>query len=179
MTDLRSKVAYLRGLAQGLELGDQSKEGRMIAEMLNVVGELTDNLTNLASEHEDLGVYVDVLDTDLQDLEEEIYGAEEQATDALTEYVVEAGEEVPGLGPTGEMAGAENLAAGYPCPTCGEQVRGEQDNLEDLRSGSEGSIALRLSCPGCGTHFHRTEPGTVTCIEPEDELTDLCYPKGE
>lgn len=172
MTDLRSKVAYLRGLSDGLELDSSSKEGRMISELLGVVGEMADSLAALESEQEELETYVDVIDTDLQDLEEEVFGDEETGLEAL------AGEALP----LGEPLGSGSVIADcYVCPNCGEHVSREnsdEDFAQDL-SASEGTILTRLICPECGIAFHSTEPGTITYIDAEDELTDLPYPTKE
>ena len=53
MKDLEQKVAYLQGLADGLNLED-SKEGRVISEMLDVMEEIVGCLTFLRDEQEDI-----------------------------------------------------------------------------------------------------------------------------
>jgi|GEM_PF-778880 len=190
MKDLRSRVAYLQGLSAGLELNTASREGRMISEMLSVFGDLAETVTALASEHDDLETYVDVLDTELQDLEDEVFGdgmvdptaGEEGDDDVVTGYRVQewvAGDPGP-CEVYGEPLGSgSRIADAYVCPSCGEHVACREDDVADLAGTVQGSIALRLQCPGCGTTFCCTEPGTVTYVDAEDELTDLPYPTKE
>lgn len=168
MTDLSSKVAYLRGLSDGLELDTTSKEGRLIAELLGIVGEMADSIASLASGQEELETYVDVLDTDLQDLEDEVFGDDEtELEDAAARAL-----------PYGEPLGSAGLIADcYVCPNCGGMVSRElaEDDPTVETSASEGTILTRLVCPECHTVFHSTEPGTATYIDSEDELTDLAH----
>jgi hypothetical protein len=178
MEDLRSRVEYLKGLADGLGLDTASKEGKMITEMLRVVGDIAEGLTGLASDQEDIEAYLDVVDSDLQDLEEDVYGTEEYEEDddeeeagidqTLDDYeTAEAGE----LGP----------AEPYTCPSCGEPVHTSDPGVarHEGQLGSGGPVALMLTCPRCGTAFHVAQPDLLTGVRPEDEMTDLPYPTKE
>jgi hypothetical protein len=186
MKDLRSRVAYLRGLSAGLELDTASREGRMISEMLSVVGDIAESLTVLAAEQEDLETYVDVLDTDLQDIEDELFldddEDEDDTVDEAQEYTVREWvvNDVDQCDLHGEPLGSgSQIADSYVCPTCGEHVPVREDEAAAVGGATQGSIVLRLYCPGCGTTFCSTEPGTITYIDAEDELTDLAYPTKE
>ena len=46
--DISKKVAYIKGLADGLELDKESKEGKIIAAMLDVLDEMADTITEMA-----------------------------------------------------------------------------------------------------------------------------------
>jgi predicted RNA-binding Zn-ribbon protein involved in translation (DUF1610 family) len=173
--DLRSRVAYLQGLAAGLELDTNSREGRMISEMLSVFQDLAESFTGLAAEQEDLETYVDVLDTDLQELEDQVFGDEDNGV--VTEWV--SGDAEDDAGQAAALGSGSRIADCYVCPTCGEHVAGREDEAAAVGGALHGSIVLRLVCPRCGNAFCATEPGLVTYIEPEDELTDLPYPTKE
>ncbi len=75
MKDLQQKVAYLQGLTDGMELSD-SKEGKVISEILGVLKDVTEYLEFLKGEQDDLEDYIESIDSDLADLEEEIYDDE-------------------------------------------------------------------------------------------------------
>lgn len=172
MKDLRGRVEYLKGLSEGLALDTASREGKMITQMLQVVGEMADGIASLASEHDNLQAYVDVLDADLQDLEEAVSGEYEDNDEDDVEAPGGGREEEHGRppGPSGFRTGIFN------CPTCGETVQmSDGGTAEPRRTTESGLVMVMLTCPECGTLFGVTEPDAVTYIEPRDELTDLPY----
>ncbi len=54
MTDLRSRVAYLHGLAEGLDLDTGSPHGRVLAGVLDVLGDLAEEIEELTVMQGDL-----------------------------------------------------------------------------------------------------------------------------
>ena len=67
------KVAYLRGLADGLKLSDETAEGKIILNMLEVLDDLALSVTDLEDAVIELGETVDVIDEDLEDVEDFLY----------------------------------------------------------------------------------------------------------
>ena len=82
MKELLQKVAYLQGLADGLELED-SKEGRLIKEMLTVLDAMTDYIGALDEQMEDMEDYLESLDSDLADVEEEVFEFDDEDDDMV------------------------------------------------------------------------------------------------
>lgn len=80
MKELLQKVAYLQGLADGLELED-SKEGRLIKEILSLLDAMTDYMGALDDQVEDMEDYLESIDSDLADVEDEVFGEEEDDED--------------------------------------------------------------------------------------------------
>ena len=71
---ISEKVAYLKGLADGMELEkDASKEGKLILKIIDILENVGLDLEDLESEVEDLGDAVDVLSEDVEDLETIVY----------------------------------------------------------------------------------------------------------
>ena len=68
------KVAYLRGLADGLKLTDTSAEGKVLLNVIEVLDDLALSVTDLEDAVEELGEVVDAIDDDLQDVEDALYG---------------------------------------------------------------------------------------------------------
>lgn len=60
------KVAYLRGLADGLKLTDTSAEGKVLLNVIEVLDDLALSVTDLEDAVEELGEVVDAIDDDLQ-----------------------------------------------------------------------------------------------------------------
>ncbi len=103
MADLRKRVAYLQGMMAGMDLGDQSREARVLSEMVGVLEDMADSLMQLSDTHSTLESYVESIDQDLQELEEEIY--------------------------QGQMKEEEMVEV--ECPTCHDMVCFSSDILED------------------------------------------------
>lgn len=76
MKELLQKVAYLQGLADGMEL-EESKEGRLIREILNVLDAMADYIGALDDQVDDIEDYLESIDADLADVEDEVFGEEE------------------------------------------------------------------------------------------------------
>ncbi len=77
MQNLREKIAYLQGLTKGLDIDDLTKEGKVLSGIIELLGEVADQLEDIEVAHEDLEEYVETIDEDLFDLEGDIFGTEE------------------------------------------------------------------------------------------------------
>lgn len=63
------KVAYLKGLAEGLDIDKKSKEGKLFAAIIDTLEELAGDIAELESNAWDLGEAIDQVSDDLEDLE--------------------------------------------------------------------------------------------------------------
>jgi predicted RNA-binding Zn-ribbon protein involved in translation (DUF1610 family) len=105
MNELKSRVAYLQGLSSGLNLNQDTTEGKLFSGIINILGEIAENFDKLEKSHEELEDYLETVDEDLSSLEEEIYGK--------------------------RKASAEEDYVEVECPNCGETVCFDADILED------------------------------------------------
>ena len=72
---ISEKVAYLKGLAEGLDLDtEKSKEGKLISVMIGILEEIAMSIEDLEENDLDLGEEIDVLSDDLADVEEIVFG---------------------------------------------------------------------------------------------------------
>lgn len=104
MCELKAKVAYLQGMSAGLDLSQDSKEGRLLKGIIEVLDEFAQTVGGLEEGQEQLEDYVESLDEDLYHLEDDFY-----EDDACKE---------------GEYLEVD-------CPKCGETVCFDSDILED------------------------------------------------
>ena len=74
---LGERAAYLKGLAEGLKISSESDEGKLLHEIINMLEDVTDSVTALEDECDRLNDYVEELDEDLGDVEEYLYGDDE------------------------------------------------------------------------------------------------------
>lgn len=103
MDSLKSRVAYLQGMAAGMDLPASSKEGRLLNGILDVLGDFAEVVEGLGEAQEQLEDYVETIDEDLTTLEEDLCECDE-----CDEHYVEVD-----------------------CPGCGETVMFNSDILED------------------------------------------------
>ncbi len=74
MNYLTEKVAYLKGLAEGLGVEESSKEGKLLLHVVDTLEEFADVLGDTIESQIELEEYVDFMDEDLAEIEEDIYG---------------------------------------------------------------------------------------------------------
>jgi hypothetical protein len=137
---LTEKAAYIRGLAEGLDLDKTTKEGKILAALLDLVTDMAAEIADLTEEAQYLEDYVDELDEDLGDVESAVYGDDEDEDDEDFEC-------------DGNCEGCDGCDVDdedeeyyeAQCPSCGEVVRFEIDvDPEDW------------VCPACGEKFDCT-----------------------
>ena len=125
--NLVEKAAYLKGLAEGLGMDAQSKEGRLWAA-------LNDLLADMAHEIEDLHEADDRLDDALDELAGELSYLEELSCD------LEKLDDDDDGAADDDDAEYDGVVYDATCPVCGKEISFDEETLE---SGS-------IRCPGCG-----------------------------
>ena len=75
---ISEKSAYLKGLADGMNLDTEKAEGKLIAGLLDLVSDIATTVETLDEDYEELCDYIDELDSDLGDLEEFVYLEDEE-----------------------------------------------------------------------------------------------------
>ncbi len=88
---ITEKSAYLKGLADGMNLDTEKAEGKLIAGLLDLVSDIAVTVETLDEDYAELADYVDELDSDLGDLEEYVY-LEDEEDECLCDDDCEFGE---------------------------------------------------------------------------------------
>ena len=83
MYELLEKVSYLRGLVEGLGINEDSKEGKIIVNMTDLLDDIVSAMAELDASQSDLDEYVETIDEDLSDVENFLYGDEEDDDDGI------------------------------------------------------------------------------------------------
>lgn len=135
---ISEKVAYLKGLAEGLDLDTaKSKEAKLISVMIGILEEVGLSIEDLEENAEALGEEIDAISDDLSDVEKVVFGEEEE-DDAWDDDFFEV--ECPTCGADIEI-NEDVLEAGVvECPSCGEQF------AIDLSDEEEGHCCGRGHC---------------------------------
>ncbi len=118
---ITEKVAYLKGLAEGLALDESKPEAKVIKAMLDVLDDIALSVSDLEDGMDLISEQLDAVDEDLDELEGFVY---EDLDDCCCDDCCDDEEE--------EYYDVE-------CPSCGEVICVDGDILE------EGSI----NCPKC------------------------------
>lgn len=127
---LNERVAFLKGLAEGLDIKDEGKEGRVLNGIIEVLAEMADAISELENAHQELDEYVENLDEDLSDLEETLFG-----DDDLDDDDDDLDDEDDDEGFTSADGYVQTV-----CPHCGGKFFLDQTALEDEEL---------LTCPLC------------------------------
>lgn len=127
---ISEKVAYLKGLAEGLNLDtEKSKEGKLISVMIGILEEVGLSIEDLEENALALGEEIDVLSDDLADVESEVFGEDEEDDDDFFEVECPNCEEPL-------VIDDEALAAGeIQCPNC--ETRFSLDLSDDTVEADE------------------------------------------
>ena len=141
---ISEKVAYLKGLAEGLNIDtEKSKEGKLISMMMDILQDVALELEDLQAEQAELGEEIDAVSDDLGDVESLLYDDEDEDFD--DDYDEDEDEE-------------EDCYASV-CPNCGDEIYFDDSVLE---SGE-------VICPGCGQRLNFDLSSLVNDEENEDE----------
>ena len=114
---ISEKVAYLKGLAEGLDLDtEKSKEGKLISVMIGILEEVGLSLEDMEENALNLGEEIDALSDDLADVESIVYDEDEDDEDEDEEDGFEV--ECPNCDEP-LFIGDDELAEGVVvCPNC-------------------------------------------------------------
>ena len=124
------KVAYLKGLMEGMKFDKKSDEGKLFSVIVDILGDMADDIEDVASDLYDLGEDVDAISDDLSDVEDYLCGDEDwDDEDDEDDYDYDEDED-----------DEEPMFFEVTCPACDETITVDEDVL------NLGSI----QCPNCG-----------------------------
>lgn len=132
--DTTESLGYLKGLIEGLDLGDNKKETKVFSAIVDVLSNLVEDIDDMTDGVEMLADQVDAVDEDLADLEEYVYDDdydECDCDDCCDDDDEEFEVECP-LCNTPFTVDAETALNGtVPCPNCGEMLEFEVEEADD------------------------------------------------
>ena len=123
--EISEKVAYLKGLAEGMELDTEKKEGKLLAAIIDVLDDIALELQDREDEQAELSEGLDAVSDVLEDVEDIVFDDYDEDDD--DEYEED------------ELDEDEDCFA-TTCPTCEETIYIDESILD------EGEVV----CPNCG-----------------------------
>ena len=164
MTNLE-RVAYIRGLAEGLELDTDKKEVKVLDAMLTLLEDMALSISDLEEAYEDMADQLDAVDEDLCTLEDDFYEEDkccEDCEDDDDEFYYEV--TCPNCQETICLSEDIIEEGQIDCPNCGEGLEFDiNDVLDDYGCGDDcdchddccgGSHKEEKSGSGCGCGNH-------------------------
>ena len=174
---MKEKAAYLKGLIDGLGIDENTKEGKVIKAMSELLSEMAETVDSIDEDVTHAYDQINDLSDELEDLEADLYeededGESEDAEDEDTDGDDDAKDDDIASEPFYEVA----------CPNCGETVYVSEDDLDageancahcgvtfevalegdGEEDAEDGPVQYEVTCPDCGT----------TAVFEEDELLD-------
>lgn len=146
--DICEKIAYIKGLAEGLNLDATTKEGKILSAIIDLLGDITSEICEIEDGCDELMEQIDAVDEDLSSVEDIIYGDDDEdcccdCDDCCDDEVYE-----------------------IECPACHDVIYLDEEMLEE-----EG-----MTCPNCGTElefdFDDECDCEACCCEHDDEDKD-------
>ena len=140
--EISEKVAYLKGLAEGLALDTDTKEGKLIAAIIDVLDVMAEKFVDLEDDLCDVEDGLDAVSDDLSDVEEVLYGMDDEDEDD-EDYDDDDDESY-----------FETT-----CPVCEEEIVFDEDTLD---SGE-------IRCPNCGEKLEFDLSDLANAKDSEDD----------
>ena len=144
---VKEKVAYLKGLAEGLGLDSESKEGKLISVIIDTLSAIADEIEELNENALDIGEELDAISDDLADVEEFLFDDDYDDDD----------DDFDGFGGFDDDDDDFDDDDECGCPIC---------------SGDD--FSYQIECPSCGADIDLEESdlarGSVTCEACGEEL---------
>ena len=145
---LNERASYIKGLCDGMELDKNSKEGKVIAALTDLISEMAIAIEELEEEVCDLRDYIEEIDEDLGEVEEAL------CEDELYDDEYECDGDCCCCDEDCDLCDDDDEFFEVECPSCGETIC------------FDGSIdPEELACPACGEKFE--------CLISEDDIKAL------
>jgi len=126
--DICEKIAYIKGLAEGLALDDTTKEGKVLAAIIDLLGDITEEICDIEDGCDALLEQIDAVDEDLADLEEFVYEDDDDDDCDCCDC-------------DDDCCDCDDEVYEVECPACNDVIYLDAEMLEE-----DGMV-----CPNCGT----------------------------
>lgn len=129
MSKMGEKVAYLKGLAEGLGINAENDKGKLMLAVIDTLEAFADECRENEEKLEELQEYVEEIDSDVSDLEEALFSDEDddEADDEYDDEEDDDDEDGDGL-------------IEYECPHCGTVIFFDEEAFD---------MEQEHLCPNC------------------------------
>ena len=151
--DILEKCAYIKGLAEGLNLDATKPEGKVLNAIIDLLGDITEEICDIEDGCDELMEQIDAVDEDLASLEEIIYEDDEDDCDCCDCDCCD----------DDDCDCCDDEVYEIECPVCNDIIYLDGEMLEE-----EGMI-----CPNCKTELEFDFDGCdCDCCDCEEAETE-------
>ena len=192
---MKEKAAYLKGLIDGLGIDENTKEGKVIKAMSELLSEMAETVDSIDEDVTHAYDQINDLSEELEDLEADLYedeDAEDEEDDSDDETEADDDDD------NADVAGEPYYEVA--CPACGKTVYVSEDDLDageancahcgvtfevaleadEEEPDEDAPVQYEVTCPDCGTtavfeeeELLEGEPKCPNCGKPLDfEVTE-------
>ncbi|MBP1571720.1 MAG: hypothetical protein J6C76_07460 [Oscillospiraceae bacterium] len=154
---LTEKLAYIKGLAEGLGVDETTKEGKVLLALVDLMDDVTTAVSELESDMDQAYEELDAIDEDLTDIEDFLWEDEDEDECDCCDCDCDDDDECDCCDCEDDDELFDGGIYEITCPKCGEIVCMDEDMLFSPDCG----------CPNCGTSFEIDFDG-VECCDDED-----------
>ncbi|HOJ09116.1 MAG TPA: hypothetical protein PK733_00795 [Clostridiales bacterium] len=126
MNYLRERVAYVKGLAEGMQISETSNEGKLLRAIIDVLDDIALAVDDIEETQDQQGEQIEDLDQDLAEIESMIFDYEDDENDDDD----------------------ESYDYNYNTCSCGCDHEHEQDHSFESDEGNEHDLCM-VECPYC------------------------------
>lgn len=149
MNYLKEKVAYLKGLAEGMQISDSTNEGKLLKAIIDVLEDIAISVDDIEEVQEQLSEQVDEMDEDLAEIESLVFDEESESNQCECGCEDEDEED--------DDQDDDDTVTEFDCPHCGENIV-----LEEAFINKDSIL-----CPHC--HKEIEIEWTCDCEECKDD----------
>lgn len=131
--EITEKVAYLKGLAEGLALDtENSKEGKLIAAIIDILDDMALEIEDMKDTQQELGDGLDAVSEDLEDVENLVYDDEDEDEEQEDDEDEECyATTCPNCEETIYFDDSVLDEGEVICPNCGEKLEFDTSDIEE------------------------------------------------
>lgn len=126
---LKKKAVYLKGLMEGLELDKSSREGKALLAMYDLLNDLCKAVAELDHDLDQVYEELDAIDEDMDDLEDAVFGDEDEDDEPEEELHYEL--TCPNCGAVTEVDEDTLFSEDISCANCGAEFDIEFTEVDD------------------------------------------------
>ena len=154
MMNLTEKSAYIKGLAEGLEFDKTTKEGKILAALMELVDELATEVAGIQQDIEEIDEDLDYLNEYVEELDDDLQAVEDFLDEEIEDDFDDDCDCDCDCDDCDCDCCEDEEYYEIVCPSCGETVCFDQELDPET-----------LICPACGEKFG--------CIVEEDDFNEL------
>lgn len=160
MSNLTDRVSYLKGLAEGMQLDKDKNVNKLLLEMISVMDDMAHEMGDMQETYDELNEYVESIDDDLADLEDVLFGDEDDEGCGCHGHDDDDDDDDDEDDNDDDDDDDDEMIA-YACPHCNHEIH---FNAADVDFDED------YLCPSCGQSvFPQLDEGQIPSDMQDDE----------